>query len=52
MTWHGVGAAVTASVCFVGKAILDEVHARVVYAWASNESVPRRGWGTSLKGVL
>ena len=29
--------------CFVGQAVMDEVHARVVHAWASDGSVPRRG---------
>ena len=38
--------------CFVGQAVMDEVHARVVHAWASDGSVPRRGRGISLKGAL
>jgi len=38
--------------CFVGLAVMGEVHARVVHAGASDGSVPRWGQGTSMKGVL
>ena len=37
--------------CFVGQAVLDKVHARVVHARASDGSAPRRGRGTRGSGV-
>ena len=46
--------AVTVSACFVGRQeeVLDEVYARAVDAWASEESAPRRGRGASWNGGL
>ena len=52
MAWSGHGGDSIRVACLVGLAVLGEVHARVGHAWASNGSVPRRGRGTSLKGVL
>jgi len=52
MAWSGRGGDGIRVACFVGPAVLDEVHARVGHARASDGSVPRRGRGTSLKGVL
>jgi len=49
-SWRGVDGIRVA--CFLGPAVLDEVHARVGHAQASDGSVPRRGRGASLKGVL
>jgi len=44
MVWSGRGGeGILRVACFVGQAVLDEVHAQAVHARASEGSVPRRG---------
>ena len=52
MAWSGRGGEGIRVACFEGQAVMDEVHAHVVHAWASDGSAPRRGRGKSLMGEL
>ena len=52
MAWSGRGGDGIRVACFLRPVVLDEVQARVGHARASDGSAPRRGQGTSLKGVL
>jgi len=36
MAWSGCGGNGIRVACYVGQAVLDEAHARVVHAWASD----------------